>query len=149
MELFKVIITGPKIEGTIVIELDAEGTLRKLSNDADLNDRQKEWLSNNFPMTLEKINEMVAAGYIKAKVIECQISFESFWEKYNYKLGKKEAKRFWDKLTEGDQIVAFMNIDPYDFYLIKNPQIQKLYPASYLNPHNRKFENDYKALVKR
>lgn len=145
--MHKILVTGRKFKGKLLFELDQAGVVRQFTNEAELTPDQIQWLSTNFPMTIEKINEMWRQGMITPKLIEADLSFDNFMDSYNYRVGKKEAERFWDKLSKADKLIALDNIDPYD-YFVKIKGIDKMYPASYLNPKNRKFDEDYRALIK-
>lgn len=146
--MHKILVTGKKFSGELLFELDQDGVVRSFINDADLNVDQVKWLSTNFPMHLDKLNEMISQGMITGKLIEADLSFENFWSKYDYKVGKQQSQRFWDKLSKEDKLLALDNIDPYNYYLSIKTNQDRMYPASYLNPANRKFEDDYRALIK-
>lgn len=66
--------------------------------------------------------------------IEQKITFDMFWDKYNYKHvgGKVEASKAWEKLSDKDKQEAYQYITVYDSMLKVNP-VAKLYGASYLN----------------
>lgn len=64
--------------------------------------------------------------------IEREINFEMFYEKFNNKVGKLEAKKAWDKLTKLERQQAYDFIPSYlNHKRQTNSAIQ--YPASYLN----------------
>lgn len=70
---------------------------------------------------------------LKIKEITRQITFEMFWDAYNYKTsGKEEAKRAWAKLSKINQVMAFDYIKQYEAQLKLNP-VSKLYGSTYLN----------------
>jgi hypothetical protein len=68
------------------------------------------------------------------KKIEEDLSFESFWERYNHKVGnKKRAERLWNQLSKKEKAKAMAFLKRYESYLNQNPGIAKLYPETYLN----------------
>ena len=62
------------------------------------------------------------------------ISFENFWSRYNYKVGKKEAETAWKKLSDADQIKAFQFIWKYNREIAKTG-IAKMHAQTYLNSY--------------
>ena len=69
-----------------------------------------------------------------ATVVELlqHITFEMFWEKYNDKLrsSKKRSRKYWDKLSEEDQVKAYYY---YDTYNRNRGNAEKKYCETYLN----------------
>lgn len=65
------------------------------------------------------------------------VNFEDFWELYNYKVGKKEAKDKWNKLKPNEQRRAYDFIGKYNNE-VKTTGLGKKYPKTYL--HNRVWE---------
>ncbi len=70
------------------------------------------------------------------------LSFDTFWDLYNHKMGKIKAKKQWDKLSERDKIDAIRNIKAYDSYLSRHGY-NKRYPERWLR--DREFENQYNS----
>lgn len=65
--------------------------------------------------------------------VERVVTFEMFWERYNYKAsGRIPTLKAWEKLTKEEQIAAFDYIPVYDA-LWKGNKTAKKYGASYLN----------------
>lgn len=70
---------------------------------------------------------------MNVKKVDREITFEMFWDKYDYKAsGKKEAQTAWNKLNKRDQQGAYDWITPY-FSQIKLENKPKLHASSYLN----------------
>lgn len=66
--------------------------------------------------------------------VEPDLSFERFWEDYGYKIGKKKmAENKWKSMDDMERIKALKYIKTYNYFLMENRNIQKLYPSSYLN----------------
>lgn len=69
------------------------------------------------------------------------LSFENFWIKYNYKVGKKEAETAWPRLSDAKKSKAIQQIPAYNKFLaVKGTP--KAYPATYLN--KERFEDEFK-----
>jgi hypothetical protein len=70
---------------------------------------------------------------IKVTELDRKISFDMFWDKYNYKdSGRKKAEEAWNKLNKEDQIKAFDYSSVLDRKL-KMGAIAKPYATTYLN----------------
>lgn len=76
---------------------------------------------------------VATTGKLKVKEITREITFDMFWDAYNYKTsGKEEAKRAWAKLSKVNQVMAYDYIKQYESQLKLNP-VSKQYGSSYLN----------------
>lgn len=61
------------------------------------------------------------------------LSFDSFWNTYNHKVGNKpRAKTLWDKLPVGERTLAIEYITRYNSFLTTQNGISKAYPETYL-----------------
>ncbi|MAX23414.1 MAG: hypothetical protein CMJ19_02825 [Phycisphaeraceae bacterium] len=144
--MHKIIITSTKFNGSLEFEMDDTGTVKLFKNFADLDSNQLDWFSGNFPITLDRLNALIRKSKnLKAELVEADLSFDHFWNKYGMKRNRIRAEKWWNKLKDADKIMALRNLDAYEAYLQRNPQQAKLYPDTYLNPNERKFENDYKS----
>lgn len=80
-------------------------------------------------------------GCVVRDVTEKDLSFETFWREYGYKVGdKKRVQRKWEALGEGERLLALGGIwkqrrhsEGHGAYLP--------YPETYLN--QRRWENEY------
>lgn len=144
--MHKIIVTSEKFTGSLEFELEDDQVVKIFRNQADLNPKQLQWLCENFPITLDRLNAWLKAanGSLKAELVEMDLSFDTFWEKYGMKRNKIRAERYWNKLKDADKLLALKNLNPYHAFLERNPQQAKMYPDSYLNPNERKFENQYR-----
>jgi hypothetical protein len=86
-----------------------------------------------LPLTLEELkkvaNEKSTRGY---KLLPPDLSFERFWDEYDYKTDKKTTETRWKGLTEGEKMAALSFIPVYNTSLIKSG-LAKLYPSTYLS----------------
>ncbi len=111
-----------------------------------LDEKQVKWLFHNsiFPYQEAKI-KLWKEQYKKDFdfIIGLpDLSFDTFWDLYNYKIGKIEARKQWNKLSERDKIEAIKNIKAYDGYLSRK-HYNKLHPERYIK--KRAFENQYNS----
>ncbi|RIV21364.1 hypothetical protein DYU11_18330 [Fibrisoma montanum] len=139
-------ITSTSFEGELTFTYNEEGILTGFFNDATLSEKHLDWLHRNFPVVQVLLERMAGnSETLTIRLTTNEVTFEQFWEAYNYKVDKQEAKKAFDKLTKDEQIKAFETIPSYNFYLMMRPNTNRLYPATYLRG---KFENDYKSLAK-
>lgn len=70
---------------------------------------------------------------IPFKNVERVVTFDMFWERYNYKTsGRIPALKAWEKLTVDEQIAAYDYIPAYETHL-KMSRTAKKYGSSFLN----------------
>jgi len=132
-------LTSPAFTGEMIFGYDAEGVLKFYENNAELKTEHLIWLSRNFPFDLSDLINITKKGTIREIT---DLSFEKFWELYDYKLSKIQAIKAWEKLNELDKLLAIEHIKRYTYYLKTNTNIAKLNAATYLN--KRRFEDKYK-----
>jgi hypothetical protein len=66
--------------------------------------------------------------------VRTQVSFEEFWDRYGFKVGKKErVKKKWEAMDKEEQVKAYEYIRKYKMFLAERPHIQQKYPETYLN----------------
>lgn len=127
-------ITSPSFQGYVEINYNEKGYLHKLDfTNADLSDIQHEWLLNNLPTNIERVNNIKALeGRLKLTEIS-GITFDTAWNKYDDKLtsSKKKSLIKWNKMPFAEQIKAYNYINKYFMQL--NGNIRKKYFETYLN----------------
>ena len=146
--MHKIIITSSKFDGSLEFEMDDTETVRIFKNNANLDEKQQQWFAENFPITLTRLNTMLKSfPSLKAELVEADLSFENFWKTYDHKVGhKKRGEKLWNKLSDAKKLQALASIPGYNNYLFQHPNIQRMYPDTYL--YQKRFETDYKKLVK-
>jgi hypothetical protein len=118
---------------------DEDGLLVRFEIRGKATKLQIAWLHKNLPTTSESFlafKKMVENSGQKAKIVEVQpdLSFEKFWEAYNYKVGKKaKAKQIWDGMEQGSKVAAMEYIKKYNRWLSDHISVEKQYPTTYLN----------------
>jgi hypothetical protein len=86
-----------------------------------------------FFMTERGFIESCRNNKIQVIEIKREVTFEMFWERYNYKAsGRIPALKAWEKLTEQERISAYDYIPFYEAHL-KLSRTAKKYASTYLN----------------
>jgi hypothetical protein len=124
------IFTSKLFEGSLRFRYNVDGTLEQFECKAELTPQQVNFFTNNFPFRLEflKLIEEKAQG----KMVEITyLSFENFWEAYDYKVDKIKAQKYWEKMSKVDKALALTGIYKYrNRSIIKG--ISLVYPERYL-----------------
>lgn len=139
-------VKGRKTNNIWEFKYSLNGILKsfKILEDEILSDEQLSWLKRHFPYKEATILQW------KEKIINIEVlvglpdlSFDAFWGLYNYKVGKANAQKQWNKLSEADKMNAIKSIKAYDGF-IKRKQIAKVYPERYLK--HRRFEDQFNSI---
>lgn len=108
--------------------------------DSKLIEKQRNWIWNFVPKTTTELAAKTAKE-IKITKIESELSFDAFWDLYNYKLGnKKRAKAHWDKLTETKKALVMQKVKEYNFYMLHKSH-DKVFAERFLS--EKRYENDF------
>ncbi|TDL99602.1 MAG: hypothetical protein C4K58_06840 [Flavobacteriaceae bacterium] len=128
------IMVGKLFEGSIVLKYHLNGIFYSIKIEAELSIEQYRALRLDVLKTEESF--LKTFGGVKGlsiKEVPPNLSFESFWEVYDYKVGKKvQTQNFWDKMPEGDKIKALLYI-PKLKTTKKMEGTQMPYPSTYLS----------------
>lgn len=138
-------ITSQRFEGQILFKYGINGNLIGFEIEAELSDVQLTWLYQRLPLTYPELVQFSKAPNSQMKLVEVpqDLSFETFWQRYNYKVGKAEAEKAWGKLAEVDKSLALQRIAAYDGFLMRKGTA-KVWPERYIK--KRYFDNNYAAL---
>ena len=128
----KYILTAPKMTGAITVGFDVHSYVVFYHNEADLDERQKRWLLNNFPFTEQHLTKLKELLNGQLEEVATEITFEVFWEKYGKKINKKRCEAVWKKMTDTQKAHAVLNIWVYDRYLTRTGFRAKVDPEKYL-----------------
>lgn len=117
------------------------GLLVAASIDGEFTPQQLTWLWGWFPL-----EEEAASGYkndaVRISLVPPDLSFDKFWNDYDYKVGKKErAARLWEALSDTDKALCLVAIRRYKNWL-RMKSIEQTYPETFLA--QRRFENEFK-----
>lgn len=140
-------ITGRKTAVEFVFKYDLNGDLREFYITGEtLTEGQKAWLfsSCRFPIDEDKIQKWTKMPEMmqrfKVQKILADLSFDALWKQYDYKMGKKDAIKSFNKLKEADIIKVFLSLKGYEAHLKRTGQA-KAYLATYINKEY--FNNEY------
>ena len=125
-------ITSEAWPGYIEIEFNKDGfMIRTDTTNAELSEKQQIWFLQKMPREFSELHRVIAGTTAKLTALVKEITFEEIWEKYDFKVGKKEALAKWNKMPKAEQIKAFNYVQKYKAKKL-DTQAQ-LYLASYLN----------------
>ena len=78
------------------------------------------------------LNDVEIKAKFDIKVSPADISFEAWWKIYNLKVKKELTEKAWKKLSEADQIDAFLALPRYEAFLTQSGQA-KAHPVTWIN----------------
>jgi hypothetical protein len=137
----KYAVTTTKFEGTVIYGFADNGWLALVEIDGVHEPHAHRGVCSALPKNEAELHSWVKGNpTMHITVVVEDLTFESFWIKYNYKVGKTEAEAAWKKLNNADKTKAISNIPKYDRY-VKGAGIAKAYAQKYLN--KRRFEDEY------
>ena len=102
-----------------LFKYDLNGKLKLFEIIGELLEKQSNWLfqPTRFPSTEEKIKFWIKSKEFSEKfdvqVSPADLSFEALWNLYSYKESRKDAEKFFFKLTEADKIKCFIQVPKY------------------------------------
>ena len=122
-----------------------DGLLRELSIEGSMSNSEIQFLMLHFPWIECGLKQFEEITRGKVTRIEMDLSFDTFWNAYAYKVGNKtRTEKLWDKLSGVDKAAVLRSIPIYDTFLVIKKNQDKLYPETFLS--QRRFENNYKIL---
>jgi hypothetical protein len=138
------LLTSTQFEGSLSLKYDDKGWLNEFKLEAVLTDVQLKYFYDNLP----RREELLSTSYATSKTLSIvkvmkELTFESFWNAFNYKMGKLAAEKQWNKLNDADKLACMKSIKKYHGYLASKPGIEKVYPERYIS--KRRFEDEYKT----
>ncbi len=137
----KYAVTTTNFEGTVLYGFEENGRLKTVEIDGVHELHAHKQVCMSMPVTETQLLKWPET--LKSmKIIEVvdDLSFDNFWTKYNYKVGKDEAISAWNKLSNADKTKAISSIPRYLAH-IKDSGIGKAYPQKYLN--KKRFNDEY------
>lgn len=135
-------LTSKLFTGEILFKYDLSTDLVYFENKAQMSDEQKKYLLEHMPLTLTHLKKMALKDTITINEIPEDLTFERFYNKYNYKVGsKKRAESIWKGLSNTDKYLCLQAIDRYNSFLNKKKNMERAYPETFLN--QRRWENNF------
>jgi hypothetical protein len=131
------IFTSPLFKGFMHFEYDEEDVLIKFENNATIDLVQLKYLQGHFPFVLQDLDKIKGAhGKFEEHV---DITFDTFWNNYDYKRGKVSAQSQWNKLSDEAKHKAIQYIPKYKFSMKTKGQ-ELLYAERYIK--FRRFDDE-------
>ena len=128
------LLTSPVWTGEIRIEYNDLGMMIKCDlAEAQLSQQQHLWFLRRMPVELETLQELIRNSTARMVEVNQEITFESFWNRYNDKVrsSRKKAERIWGRLSKADQAKAYAFISTYE--ASRTAGVAKKYAETYLN----------------
>jgi hypothetical protein len=137
----KYIITGKSFQGALIVEYRLDGLLHSIINETSLSDHNAiSKKIGKIPCDEKYIYELAKIG-AAVKKAPADLSFKSFWDKYAYKVGKKDrAEKLWGHMNEAQRIQCLNSLPAYERWL-STRTVEKAYPETYLA--QRRWENEF------
>ena len=131
------LFTSASFIGYMKFGYDELGILIKFENSAIINDKQLLFMRERFPFVIDQLEHIKGKT---GKLTECSdISFEAFWNLYDYKKGKEQAWAQWKKLSHDAHVKAITRIKAYR-YDCKSHNRDMVYAERYLR--HRRFDDE-------
>jgi hypothetical protein len=142
---------GKEIGLVFLFKYDLNGNLKLFEiSEGELNPKQIHWLfSENFPATeiIVKTVWMKEEKYTKVFEIDispADLSFDALWNMYGYKESRKDAEKFFNKLTEAEKIKCFIQVPKYKKKLAQST-IAQAQLGTWIN--KQRFNDEYPEAV--
>jgi len=125
-----VLLVSSKFDGEIELKYNENGVLEKFENRAKLDTEMIKWFFKYFPLTTGVLSWLIEnTKTLRIKDVPIDITFASFWERYNRKINRKRCEPLYDKLDEGEKVKCIMAIKQYDFFV-------QLHSRAKMDPEN-------------
>ena len=123
------LITSSKISGYVEL-VYREGLLFSLKIDTHFDAAAIAWILQHLSPEENGVH-LMQTDTNKIEKIAQDLSFDAFWNAYNYKVDKIDAEKLWKKMDNEQRMAALKSIRAYDHFLAAKGQA-KLYPSTYL-----------------
>jgi hypothetical protein len=141
--MIKYVLTSGRFEGKILFGFRG-GYLAFFENSSNLDELGMRWLFNQFPFTLEVLEDMKSKISGRIELMPSDLSFDAFWEAYSKKVNRKRCEPLWKKLNDAERMTCLQSIPAYNGYL-KRMNRAKLDPENYLK--REAFQNPWNSLI--
>jgi hypothetical protein len=135
-------LRSSQFSGHLIFAYDEEGRLTEFRLEAGLSAQQHQYLLDAFPATLGLLLALCnSSKTLRLEALPEDLSFDRFWDAYDYKVARRKAEALWARLSQGERKMALDGIKPYDNWVLKK-NLAKCYPETYLR--NRRWEDSLK-----
>lgn len=123
------LITSNRSAAKVILGYDGEGLLYEVQVEDMPEADHRLWPFRHAPLREAEVAVVFNQPHLHFATLN--VTFEDFWKRYDYKEGKKDAMKAWDRLTEAQRQLAYDYIARYkDACRRDRKHLQ--YPASYL-----------------
>lgn len=138
----KYALTIDKVPGSVIFGFE-DRTIKFMSIEMDMAPLQVEWLVKHLPYEEQMLDYFKGLARFVVAEIPDDLEFETFWNTYDYKVGKKErARKLWAALWDAERVKVLKAIPQYKNWLAQKNGIETLFPETFLS--QRRWENHYK-----
>jgi hypothetical protein len=135
-------ITAPSFSGFVIFVYNADGFLEVVDvSNATLDLKQVDYIFHRAPLMAESLEHFCSISKLECIEAEYEVTFDMFWERYNYKVEKKRTRDLWNKMSKMEQFKAFSSIAAYERFLKRKQGLEKKYPDTYLRKES--FETEW------
>lgn len=144
---YTITFKGKQASINLIVEYASDGLLMsfKFEEYDNLTKEAIYFCLMRIPINEEGLLQMAGELHtpISVQPIPHDLSFNTFWEAYGYKIGDKtRTLKLWTALTEADRIKCLRSIRQYNQYLQQKPHMERLYPETYLK--QERFRSEFK-----
>lgn len=143
----KIVLKSELFDGEINLLYNEENELLFVDlRDAVMDLKQKDFLVRKVPISYTNEKEMWASlggkDSLSVKELPFTVTFDAWFMLYNVKRNKQRCIKLWDKMSQTDRALAYLNHRQYNRHLQLNSWKTKMEPDTYLR--TRAWENEYK-----
>ncbi|MCF8339210.1 MAG: hypothetical protein K9I74_14630 [Bacteroidales bacterium] len=140
------IVTGQNTGLQINFTYNENGLLIAFEiREGDITLEQLRFIRKYLPLKEKELDVWASAlkGKVEIDEVPEDLSFDRFWNEYNYKVGNKQrAEKPWNKLGDAEKLKVLKSIPKYEYWLATHQGIAKAHATTYLN--QRRWENEFK-----
>lgn len=138
----KYVVTSTGFIGELIFKYDLNSDLIGFEIQATLSDDQRKWYFRNLPFREQQLTIDWPKQSKTIKVVEVpeDLSFDTFWKKYGFKIDKMDAEKVWQKMSDEERTMAMIGIQKY-FKFLETSGTAKAYAVRYLR--KKYYLNEY------
>lgn len=131
--MIKYAVTSTNFSGELYYCYNEEGLFISLEIYAAMTPTQIKGVINTIPVYKQELLDMVKTyKTMRIDEVPIDLSFDTFWKAYNYKVSKKDAYKEWKRTSDANKVIAIKAIPMYDKWWKAKGQ-PKVYPSTYLS----------------
>jgi hypothetical protein len=140
----KYILTSPRFSGDINVLYGPDNKLLLIDfMRAQLTDEQIEYFKLKLPVVFTpSFYEAFNSSTLTVLEEGYTVTFEQWWNRYKKKHNKIRCEKIWNKLSEADQVNAYVMLSKYERHLTIENWKSKADPDTYLR--QRYWESEWK-----